>query len=148
MIPPGDQVFLGPFSIKKRSNIYGLIFGSRHPLGIHKFLQVAWANDEIAGEANFDIERENIRPGQRVLPLDVMRPNKVREFEDALEKALRCGKMKTEADVIRFCIEGGMTCKHSASVLKKLKAERIIDLSFRVPDVDRLKSPRPIGIVP
>src|SRR6185312_10822826 len=74
LVPIGDQVFLGRFSIRKRSNIYGLIFGSRHPLGIHKFLQVAWANDEIAGEANFDIERENIRPGEGILALDVMRP--------------------------------------------------------------------------
>jgi three-Cys-motif partner protein len=68
LIPSGDQVFLGPFSIRKRSNIYGLIFGSRHPLGIHKFLQVAWDNDDIAGEANFDIDRENIRPGEGILP--------------------------------------------------------------------------------
>ena len=117
-------------------------------MGIHKFLQVAWANDEIAGEANFDIEREHIRPGEGILPLDVMRPNKVREFEDDLEKALRAGKMKTEAGVVRFCIEGGMTCKHSAPVLKRLKSEGIIDLSFRVPDVDRLKCPRPIRLIP
>ena len=149
LIPSDDQVFLGSFSIKKkRGNIYGLIFGSRHPLGIHKFLQVAWANDEIAGEANFDIDRENIRAGEGILPLDLMRPNKVREFEEDVEKALRAGKMKTEASVVRFCIEWGMTCKHSAPVLKKLKAEHIIDLSFRVPDVDRLKCPRPIRLIP
>jgi three-Cys-motif partner protein len=148
LIPSGDQVFLGPFSIKKRGNIYGLIFGSRHPLGIHKFLQVAWANDEIAGEANFDIERENIRPGEGILPLDIMRPNKILEFEDDLERALRAGKMKTEADIVRLCIEGGMTSQHSAPVLKKLKSERSIDLNFRVPDVDRLKSPRPIRMIP
>jgi len=75
-----------------------------------------------------------------------MRPNKVREFEAELEDALRTGTMKSEADVVRFCIERGMTCKHSAPVLKKLKAESIIDLNFRVPDVDRLKCPRPIRV--
>jgi three-Cys-motif partner protein len=148
LIPPGDRVFLGPFSIKKRSNIYGLIFGSQHLLGIHKFLKVARANDEIAGEANFDIERENIRPGEGILDFEVMRPNKVRAFEADLEKALRSGEMKTEADVIRFCIEGGMTGNHSTSVLKKLKAEHIIELNFRVPDVDRLKRPRLIRVIP
>ena len=143
LIPSGDQVFLGPFSIKKkRGNIYGLIFGSRHPLGIHKFLQVAWANDEIAGEANFDIERENILPGEGILPLDVMRPNKVREFEDELEKALRSGKIKTEADVVRLCIEWGMTCQHSAPVLKKLKTEGIIDLNFPRPGCRQIEDAR------
>ena len=99
-------------------------------MGIHKFLQVAWANDEIAGEANFDIERENIRPAEGILPLDVMRPNKVREFEEELEAALREGAMNTEADVIRFCIEAGMTAKHSAPVLKKLKSEGVIEIDF------------------
>ena len=144
LIPPDDQVFLGRFSIKKRSNIYGLIFGSHHPLGIHKFLQVAWANDEIAGEANFDIERENIGPNELVLPLDVMRPNKIREFEVELEAALRAGKMQSEADVTRFCIEAGMTGRHSAPLLKKLKSEGIIEMNFQVPDVRNFKSPRPI----
>jgi hypothetical protein len=143
LIPSGDQVYLGRFSIRKRSNIYGLIFGSRHPLGIHKFLQVAWANDEIAGEANFDIERDNISQGEMVLPLEVMRPNKIREFEAELEGVLRAGAMQSEADVIRFCIEAGMTAQHSAPVLKKLKAEGVIELDFQVPDV-RNKSPRPI----
>ena len=144
LVPIGDKVFLGPFSIRKRSNIYGLIFGSRHPLGIHKFLQVAWANDEIAGEANFDIERENIRPAEGILPFDMMRPNKVREFEEELESALRAGAMKSEADVIRFCIEAGMTARHSAPVLKKLKSEGVIEIDFKVPDLGKMKSPRSI----
>ena len=144
LVPADEAVYLARFSIKKRSNIYGLIFGSRHPLGIHKFLQVAWENDEIAGEANFDIERENIGVGELVLPFDEMRPNKVREFERELEEVLRVGQMRSEADLVRFCIEAGMTCQHSAPVLKKLKTEGVIELDFRVPDVRRLNSPRPV----
>src|ERR1051325_478202 len=147
LIPPGDEVFLGHFSIRKRSNIYGLIFGSRHPLGIHKFLQVTWANDKIAGEANFDIERENIRPGEGLLELDVMRPNKVKEFEGELETKLQSGRMKSEADVIRFCIEAGMTSQHAAPVLRKLKTAGRIEIDFRVPDVRNMKSPRPIRTI-
>ncbi len=139
-------MFLGRFSIRKRSNIYGLIFGSRHPLGIHKFLQVAWANDEIAGEANFDIERENIAPNEMVLPFEEMRPNKIREFEAELENSLRAGKMQSEADVVRFCIEAGMTCQHSTPVLKKLKSKGVIELNFQVPDIRSFKLPRPIRV--
>ena len=146
-IPPDGTVFLGRFSIKKpHGNIYGLIFGSRHPLGIHKFLQVAWANDEIAGEANFDIERENIAPGEMVLGFEEMRPNKIKEFETDLEKALRAGMMHSEADILRFCIEAGMTGKKSEPVLKKLKSEGIITMDFRVPDVKNYYHPRPISI--
>ena len=144
LVPPGHQVCLGKFSIKKRSNIYGLIFGSGHPLGIHKFLQVAWKNDELAGEANFDIERENISPGEMVLGFDEMRPSKIRVFEEDLEAALLAGRMESEADVVRFCIESGMTCQHAAPVLKKLKADGAIALDFRVPNVKNMRSPRPI----
>jgi three-Cys-motif partner protein len=147
LIPVNNQFFLGSFSIRKRSNIYGLVFGSHHPLGIHKFLQVAWSTDEIAGEANFDIERENIQPEEGILPFDVMRPNKVREFEDRLEGELKSGQMRSEADVVRFCIESGMTCKHCAPVLKKLKDEGVIEMNFRVPDVGKMKWPRQIRII-
>jgi hypothetical protein len=114
---------------------------------MHKFLQVAWATDTIAGEANFDIERENILPGEGLLNLEEMRPNKVRGFEADLETELRTGRMKTEADVVRFCVEAGMTCQHSAPVLKKLKDEGVLDISFRVPDVRNITSPRHIRII-
>jgi three-Cys-motif partner protein len=146
LIPKKEAVFLAPFSIKKRSNVYGLVFCSHHPLGIHKFLKVAWENDEIAGEANFDIDRENISHGEMLLGFEEMRPNKVRVFEAQLDQALRRGEMHTEADVVRFCIEAGMTCQHSAPILKRLKAEGVIDISFRVPDVQRLSSPHPISM--
>ncbi|HTQ50419.1 MAG TPA: three-Cys-motif partner protein TcmP [Candidatus Acidoferrales bacterium] len=146
-IPANNQLYLGSFSIRKRSNIYGLIFGSHHPRGIHKFLQVAWATDGIAGEANFDIDRENIRPEEGILALDMMRPSKIRNFELELERALKSGSMKSESDVVRFCIEAGMICKYSMPVLKKLKDAGIIDIDFRVPDVGRWNSPRPISLI-
>ena len=147
LIPPADEMFLSPFSIKKRSNIYGLVFGSRHLLGIHKFLQVAWKADEIAGEANFDIDRESIQHGEALLPFDIMVPNKIRAFEEDLETHLKAGNIRSEADLIRFCIEAGMTCQHSTPILKKLKEQGIIGLNFRTPDVGNIKAPRPISLI-
>jgi three-Cys-motif partner protein len=137
-----QEVFLSPFSIKKRSNIYGLIFGSRHPLGIHKFLQVAWENDTIRGEANFDIDREELSADEPMLPMAEFRPDKVREFETNLERALREGKMRSEADIIRFCIEAGMTCSHATSILESLKEEGAIECDFRTPNVRNFYKPR------
>jgi three-Cys-motif partner protein len=147
LIPANDQVFLGRFSIKKRSNIYGLIFGSHHPLGIHKFLQVAWKNDKIAGEADFDIEHEHVAQGEMVLPFEEMRPTKTREFEAELKSGICGGSLRSEGDVIRFCIEAGMTCRHATPVLKQLKAERVIDCGFRAPNVRNFKEPRPIRLL-
>lgn len=145
LIPAGVEAFLGQFSIRKRSNIYGLIFGSQHPLGIHKFLQVAWKNDQIAGEANFDVERENVGNHELLLGFEEMKPRKIQSFESNLGDAFRDQEFQTEADIIRFCIEAGMTAQHAAPVIAKLKKEKVIAAGFRVPNVRNTKEPRPIA---
>lgn len=144
LIPTGKRYYLAPFSIKKGANIYGIIFGSAHPVGIDKFLQVAWRSDEISGEADFDINREDIRPGELVLPFPEMRPSKIAAFEGELEHLLRKGRLSNELEVMRVCYEHGVKRQHAEPVLLKLKREGIIDVDFRVPDVRRLDSPRPI----
>lgn len=144
LLPPDQEYYLAPFSIKKSANIYGLIFGSAHPLGIDKFLEVAWRRDEFSGEADFSINRENIRPEQLLLPLNEFRPSKITAFESELEGLLRSGHLLDEVDVMRVCFENGVKRRHAKPVLAKLKREGVIDLDFQVPDVQRLRSPRPI----
>ncbi len=146
LLPPDQEYYLAPFSIKKGANIYGLIFGSAHPLGIDKFLEVAWRKDEFSGEADFSINRENIRPEQLLLPGNEFRPSKIAAFESELEGLLRSGHLSNEVDVMRVCFENGMKRPHAKPVLAKLKREGVIDLDFLVPDVQRLHSPRPIRI--
>ena len=138
------RLFLGRFSIRKRSNIYGLIFGSQHPLGIHKFLEVAWSNDTIAGEANFDIERENVSRDELLLPFEELRPKKIQEFEVELEAALRAHKIGDEASLLYFYIEFGMCSSHAKGVLGRLKAEGVIQCDFRSPSIRNYRNPRPI----
>jgi three-Cys-motif partner protein len=144
LLPVGQRYFLAPFSIKKGSNIYGLIFGSAHARGMDKFLQVAWQSDSISGEADFDIGRDNIRPDELLLPLAEMRPSKIAAFEAELEHLLRGGRLGNEIDVMQVCFDYGVKRQHAQSVLNKLKREGIIDLDFRVPDVKRLSAPRTI----
>jgi hypothetical protein len=144
LILKGKRYFLAPFSIKKGANIYGIIFGSAHPVGIDKFLQVAWRNDEISGEADFDINREDIRPGELPLPFPEMRPSKIAAFEGELEYLLRNGYLSNELEIMRVCFEHGVKRQHAQPVLAKLKKDGVIELDFRVPDVRRLDSPRPI----
>ncbi len=104
--------------------IYGLIFGSAHPLGIDKFLHVAWQKDVISGEANFDIDRDDIRPGQLMFEFAESRSTKVAAFEVELEELLRNGSLKNESEVMRVCFEQGMKRQHAEPVLAKLKQER------------------------
>jgi len=144
LLPAGERYFLAPFSIKKGSNIYGLIFGSAHPRGMDKFLQVAWQSDSISGEADFDIGRDNIGRSELLLPLAEMRPSKIAAFEAELQRLLRAGQLASEIDVMQVCFDHGVKRQHAEPVLIKLKREGIIDLEFRVPDVNRLSTPRMI----
>jgi len=146
LLPSGQEYYLAPFSMKKGANIYGLIFGSAHPLGIDKFLEVAWRKDEFSGEADFPIDRENIRPEQMLLPMAEVQASKITVFESELEGLLRGGRLLTEVDVMRVCFEFGVKRPHARPVLAKLKREGVIDIEFQVPDVQRLRSPRPIGM--
>jgi three-Cys-motif partner protein len=143
MLAPSSACLLGRFSIKKVTNIYGLIFGCQHPLGMDKFLEVAWKEDEIAGEANFDIDRENVGP----LFEGLLDPNKISAFEQDLEQRIRSGHVSTEADVIRICFEHGVRRKHAEPVLKRLTQMDVIDVAFRVPDVRRFREPRPVHLL-
>jgi three-Cys-motif partner protein len=133
LLPDSDEYYLAPFSIRKVSNIYGLIFGSAHIRGIEKFLAVAWNKDAINGEANFDINREDNSPGQMLFPLDTFKPTKVGAFESTLERRLRSGHFSDEEALLHFCLCEGFTPRHAKRLLAKLKTERVIKADFQVP---------------
>jgi three-Cys-motif partner protein len=143
-LPSGMEYFLAPFSIKKGSNIYGIVFGSAHPKGMDKFLEVAWKQDEVNGEANFDINRESITKDEPFLPLQELRPTKLTDFERNLEAAIRAKRLHDERDVVRFCYSYGVRRQHAAVVLQRLKKEGVINPRFRVPKFDRRPSPLPL----
>jgi len=145
MLPKGRRYYLAPFSIKKGSNIYGLIFGSAHPLGMDKFLTVAWSKDGLNGNANFDINRDALDPGEPMLDLGaVTRPQKINVFEEALENALRQKRLHNEVEVMELCYQHGMMRKHAGPVLKRLRDEGAIMLDFQWPTLEHLEEPRPI----
>jgi len=145
LLPPNSEYFVAPFSIKKGANIYGLVFGSAHPLGIDKFLQVTWRKDATSGEANFDIHRDNLVRNQKYLGFK--KPTKTDAFEVELETAIRSGAVTSELDVMRICYAHGVKRQHSKDVLAKLKKDGVIKLSFRTPDVANWRSPRPIELL-
>ena len=60
-LPSNTKLKLYPFSLKKGANIYGIIFGASHPRAVDKFLTIAWKRNEINGEANFDIDDDELK---------------------------------------------------------------------------------------
>ncbi|MEA2083505.1 MAG: hypothetical protein U9O82_04540 [Thermodesulfobacteriota bacterium] len=124
-----------PFSLKKGSNIYGLIFGSKHPLGVEKFLDLVWVQNAINGEANFDIN-DDVEKGQPtlfdLLP-DFERPKTKRElFEDYLEEFIHNHGQVTNREVYDFTLIHGHPKSHAGECIIRLKSEGKVEYSGRI----------------
>ncbi|MHC4705524.1 MAG: three-Cys-motif partner protein TcmP [Planctomycetota bacterium] len=126
LLSPENEYFIGKFSIKKGSNLYGLIFGSPHPLGIEKFLRVCWSIDPERGEANFDIDQDKLdaRTPHLFPEMDVAR--KVNLFQERLNELVLDRKFASDAEVYIHCLKEGMLPKHGKVVITSLKKRGII----------------------
>lgn len=140
---------LAPFSFRKGPNVYGIISGSGHPRGLEKFLSVAWQKDQLNGEADYDIEREDFREAEPFLNFDLFtRPKKTAVFESDLEKAICDRRVISKQDLYLFCLENGMLPKHAGPVLRKLKQLGVIECNFTSPRAESLRNPRPFHLRP
>lgn len=125
-IPNDLTYYLAPFSIQKKKgkNIYGLIFGSGHPLGIEKILKVCWEEDKLTGEANFDIEDTQSKMIQYSLfPKEL---TKIERFQESLTESILSGTLSSDKDVTAFMLNNGFISEHVKPILKKLKKEKKI----------------------
>lgn len=120
-IPKEIDYYLGQFSIKRNANIYGLLFGSRHPLGMEKFLRVAWDKDKLHGEANFDIDGEGLSENQLMLFEEMGNPRKLMKFENGLKFALENHTLKTNKDLYLYGLRNGVLSKHVQHAISKLQ---------------------------
>src|SRR5580704_14605229 len=50
-LPNKSKLKLYPFSIKKGANIFGIVFGAKHPSAVGKFLNIAWKRNPVNGDA-------------------------------------------------------------------------------------------------
>jgi three-Cys-motif partner protein len=127
LIPFTSQYYLASFSIKKNSNIYGLIFGSHHTLGIEKFLNQCWKLDKIRGEANFDIDNDNHTVNQfELFSNKILGPKKIEAFEKDLRGLIIKKTLKSNYQVYEYALTNGFLPKHANIVLRNLRTENII----------------------
>lgn len=134
LIPKYRQYYLGHFSLKKNAGLYGLIFGSGHVLGIEKFLNTCWSLDKERGEANFDIDEDNINPGQfDLFTGQVRKPKKIELYEKDLTINILNGKLLNDKDVYLFNIENGFPTKKTKQILQSLvKGKKIANGNFDI----------------
>lgn len=123
------QYYLSPFSIKKKTNIYGIVFGSKHPYGLEKFLNVCWSLDEHTGEANYNIDYDMAWGGQ--LSLFNEQPRKIDLFKKELKKYIE-ERSPDNLKMYIFCIEKGFSMKKAGEILREMQNEEglsVIDLT-------------------
>lgn len=125
LLPNDSPTKLYPFTIKKKGNIYGLIFGSKHPLGVDKFLHVAWGKNPINGDANFDIDEDLDK--QQLLLFEKPRLTKIQGFQRQLEDLILSNNTITNEDIYHFTLENGFIPKHATEVLASLRKRKLIE---------------------
>ena len=137
-LPQDVEYYLGSFSIRKGPNVYGLVFGSGHPLGIDKFLKVAWKH---GGDANFDIDQDGIDPIQMSLPF--VKPTKIMVFEKELETAVLNRQLLTNKEIYLFSLKNGMLPAHAKNgLIQMIKNKKIPDQVLHI-SYDAWKKPQP-----
>lgn len=118
---------LYPFTIKKVGNIYGLIFGSKHPLGIDKFLRVAWKKNGINGNANFDIDNDNEINDSLFAEVEGFKQvTKIEKFKQNLKAFIFEQTTTTNKELYDYTIEAGHIHPHAVALMKELKKKGII----------------------
>jgi len=127
LIPSYKDYKLAPFSIRKpnNGNIYGLIFGSNSPLGLEKFLTTAWKLDKHTGEANFNIDNDQIIHGNISLFPEYNVIKKVELFRNSLIEFLK-ETPRTNKEVYLFTLESGFIPTHTIEILKELQRTNCI----------------------
>ena len=124
-LPANTDLRLYPFSLKKGSNIHGIIFGASHPRAVDKFLGIAWKRNSINGDANFDLD-EDKKKDQLDL-FEGKKLTKIEAFQQQLREKVLKGKIKNNFEAFDYALDEAHIGSHAADELKKMKTEKLID---------------------
>lgn len=124
-LPEYSRTKLYHFSIKKNHNIYGLVFGATHLLAVEKFLKVAWNENKINGEANFDIDQD-LNTQMDLFTGQPEKISKIERFENGLKAFSKRRKRFTNEEVFIYTLDEGFTPKHAREALIKLRNSKYL----------------------
>lgn len=138
---------LAPFSIKKGINIYGLIFGSNHTLGLEKFLKVGWKINPYTGDANYNIDEEKIIDGQLSFFEEDNSIKKLEMLEVILRKKILEEKETSLYNIYLATLNFGCLPKHCNEVLRKLEKENKMEaVKTKTEKIHNLAPPKDIKL--
>jgi len=104
LIPEGKEYYLHHFGYLKKTNYYGLIFGSAHTYGMEKFLKVCWHYDPYSGESSENIDNDFL-PGE--LFYDKNNSYKKDKIREDIKNKIRSGEITNNVDGLKYAIRNG-----------------------------------------
>lgn len=142
-IPNGKEYYLHHFSIQKevgKGNYYGLIFGSKHTLGMEKFLKVCWQKDPKSGEANFNIN-DDFEHGTLFFTNETS--NKKESVETDLKTKILDGTISDNISGLKYTLQQGCEPTLYTNTVKKLvtsgKITRSGDVNYSSANIHKIK---------
>jgi len=130
-LPPNTNLALYPYSIKKGANIHGIIFGASHPRAVDKFLAIVWKQNEVNGEANFDIDDDSKKKQDDLF--DGRKLTKVQRFEEDVKHKILSNEITDNFELFDYTLKEGHIGRHAAKCLKEMKAKGEISYEGRSP---------------
>ncbi len=118
-----------PYSLKKGANIYGIIFGASHIRAVDKFLAIAWKRNGINGQANFDIEDDEVKAQGELFK----KPTKVEVFKEKVRGKVLAKEITNNFQLLDYALEEGHIGKHAAEVLQEMKKKGEISFEGKSP---------------
>lgn len=125
---------LYPFSLRKGSNIHGIIFGATSPRAVDKFLDIAWKRAPLSGDADFDIDEEHKK--SQLDMFSGLKQTKIQVFQSALEDFLKEKGEATNADIFLFTLDKGHPKSHASEYLRTLKKLDKVHYEGRSPKIN------------
>ncbi len=130
-LPSPTNLKLFPYSIKKESNVYGIVFGAKNYAAVDKFLSIAWKKNALNGEANFDIDEDKSK-----IQLDIFggkKMTKIEKFQNDLENKLFDGSLSNNKNVLIHTYSCGHIPQHASDIIRKLKSSSKLFYEGRTP---------------
>ncbi len=115
---------LYPFTIKKGSGIYGIVFGASHIRAVDKFLKIAWYRNEVNGQANFDLYDDATK--QQYDLFLTKRLTKLEAFKSNLKANILNGNIKNNLEALEFTYKEGHIPKYSSDCIREMKKDKLI----------------------
>ncbi|NVJ46753.1 MAG: three-Cys-motif partner protein TcmP [Cytophagia bacterium] len=133
-LPFKTKLKLYPFSLKKGTNIHGIIFGASHPRAVDKFLDIAWKTNKINGDANFDIDDE-----ATIDQLEMFNPprlSKIQSFQKNLKEKLLQKEITNNFQALDYTYGQGHIPAHAIDTIKELVKDKKITYNGRTSGIN------------